>query len=56
MGYPFEVAMPDGGTVAGVILADQVESLDWRARRAKVVDGLGADVIARTLALLWALL
>lgn len=33
--YPFEVALPDAGSVRGVILADQIKSLDWRARRAE---------------------
>ena len=33
-GYPFEVPIPDGQAVAGAILADQVKSLDWRARQA----------------------
>jgi mRNA interferase MazF len=28
-GYPFEVAIPAGFQVTGVILADQVKSLDW---------------------------
>jgi mRNA interferase MazF len=44
-GYPFEVTVPKGLAVAGVVLADQVKSLDWRARRAEFVDRLpGADV------------
>lgn len=34
-GYPFEVLIPDGLEVNGAILADQVKSLDWRARRAE---------------------
>lgn len=34
-GYPFEVAIPDGLPVKGVILSDQVKSLDWRARKAE---------------------
>lgn len=34
-GYPFEVAIPPGLAVSGVVLADQVRSLDWRARRAE---------------------
>lgn len=55
-GYPFEVAIPEGAPAAGVILADQVRSLDWRARRAKVVDRVGTDVIAKTLVLLRTLL
>ena len=31
-GYPFEVAVPSGLNVSGVVLSDQVKSLDWRAR------------------------
>lgn len=34
-GYPFEVPIPQGHLVSGVVLADQVKSLDWKARRAK---------------------
>ncbi len=34
-GYPFEVGLPATGEVTGVVLADQVKSLDWRARRAR---------------------
>ena len=34
-GYPFEVPLPDSGAIAGVVLADQIRSLDWRARRAR---------------------
>ena len=33
-GYPFEVRLPHGLPVSGVILSDQVRSLDWRARAA----------------------
>ena len=31
-GYPFEVPLPSSGAVTGVVLADRVRSLDWRAR------------------------
>jgi mRNA interferase MazF len=55
-GYPFEVAIPDGRVVGGVILADQVKSIDWRARRAKVVDKLDPPTVAKTLSLLRVLL
>jgi mRNA interferase MazF len=34
-GYPFEVVIPSGLAVSGVVLSDQVKSLDWRARRAE---------------------
>ena len=55
-GYPFEVAIPADRAVAGVILADQVKSIDWRARRAKIVDRLDAAAVERILALLRVLL
>jgi len=35
-GYPFEVLLPPAGPVKGVVLADQVRSLDWRARQARL--------------------
>ncbi len=45
-GYPFEVAIPDGLAIAGgVVLADQVKSIDWRARRAAFADAAPADLI-----------
>src|SRR5436189_3123370 len=33
-GYPFEVPLPDGLAVSGVVLSDQIKNLDWRAREA----------------------
>ena len=35
--YPFEVKIPGGLPVSGVILSDQVKSLDWRVRQAQFV-------------------
>jgi mRNA interferase MazF len=32
-GYSFEVEIPEGHPVIGVVLADQIKSLDWRARK-----------------------
>ena len=50
-GYPFEVPLPPGLPVAGVVLADHLKSLDWRARRAEFVaevpDTLIEEVVAR---------
>jgi len=34
-GYPFEMQVPRGSGFEGVVLADQVKSLDWRAREAE---------------------
>lgn len=36
-GYPFEVTIPPGSKVGGVVLADQVKSLDWRVRKAEFI-------------------
>jgi mRNA interferase MazF len=36
-GYPFEVAIPVGLPISGVVLADQVKSLDWRVRNAEFI-------------------
>ena len=36
-GYPFEVTIPAGSKVAGVVLADQAKSLDWRVRKAEFI-------------------
>ena len=37
-GYPFEVDIPVGLKVTGVILSDQVRTIDWEARNVVVVD------------------
>lgn len=44
-GYPFEVLLPEGSGVVGVVLADQIKSLDWRARTAKLIDRASSDVL-----------
>ena len=48
-GYPFEVRIPGGLSVKGVILADQVKSLDWKARQAEWMCTLPPDVTAEAL-------
>jgi mRNA interferase MazF len=54
-GYPFEVELPTNLEATGVILCDQIKSLDWRARRARRLGGVPAaimqEVTARLLAL-----
>jgi len=49
-GYPFEVALPNDLPIAGVILVDQLRSLDWRARGAQHVGTVPSDVIDDVLA------
>ena len=48
-GYPFEVLMPDGFPVCGVILADQIKSLDWRVRDAELICTLPPRVVVAVL-------
>jgi mRNA interferase MazF len=54
-GYPFEVRADMDG-VTGAVLADQVKSLDWRARRARKKATAPIDVLAHVRAMLKALL
>src|SRR5437899_2611388 len=55
-GYPFEVRIPDGLPVTGVVLADQVKSLDWRARNAERICVLPDPTIREVLQKLGTLL
>ncbi len=48
-GYPFEVAVEGNASVSGVILADQVKDLDWRARQAKRKGRVLPEVTEHTL-------
>ncbi|MEO6323917.1 MAG: endoribonuclease MazF [Thermoanaerobaculia bacterium] len=45
-GYPFEVLLPASCPVEGVILADQIKSLDWRARNAEHASRVPAATLA----------
>ena len=49
-GYPFEVAIPPGLAVAGVVLSDQLKSLDWKAWQVEFADRLPEDVLNEILA------
>lgn len=54
-GWPFEVALPSGSPVEGVVLADQVRVIDWRARNASSAGAAHGAVLAETRAKLSAL-
>jgi len=45
-GYPFEVLLPDGCSVGGVVLSDQLKSLDWRTGKAKFIERISLDLMA----------
>ena len=55
-GYPFEVPLPAGLPVAGVVGADQVKSLDWRARKASLIGPVPEEVVAQVVMRLQTLL
>ena len=54
--YPFEVTLPDGLAIAGVILCDHVKSADWRARDVEYVDVAPAEIVVEVRAKLKPLL
>ena len=55
-GYPFEVPVPAGCGLMGVILADHVKSLDWKARQAAKIGRIPLAALNEVLARLAPLL
>lgn len=55
-GYPFEVVVPAGSGANGVILADHVKSIDWKARHAERLGRATDEVMGEVRAKLAALL
>ena len=53
---PFEVLIPENLPVKGVILADQVKSMDWRQRNAKFLCALPDETVNEVLDLIGTLL
>jgi mRNA interferase MazF len=55
-GYPYEVEVPPGLAVRGVVLADQVKNLDWKQRKAaylcEVPHEVLEDVLEKVLTLI----
>ena len=48
-GYPFEVKIPGNLMIEGVILSDQIKSLDWKIRKAKLICKLTNEVLEEVL-------
>jgi mRNA interferase MazF len=51
-GYPFHVEIPEGVGVTGVVMVDQVKSLDYRARNAKRIGVAPEAILEEALAIL----
>lgn len=50
--YPFEVKLPTGLPVNGVVLADQIKSLDWQVREAALIKKLPPQIVNKVTGLL----
>jgi len=55
-GYSFEVALPMGLPISGVVEADQIRNLDWQVRRADFIVKAPPEVLAEVIGKLEALL
>ncbi len=55
-GYPFEVPLPVGLPITGVVGADQVKSMDWRARKATRICTVPKEVVVEAVRRLQTLL
>jgi mRNA interferase MazF len=55
-GYPFEVALDTKSDASGVVLADQVRSVDWQARKARRKGRVSPAVLSAVSARIRALL
>jgi mRNA interferase MazF len=54
--YPFEVLLPEAGKISGAVLSDQIKSLDWRAREAKLIEKIPAAALMEVMMKLRALI
>lgn len=48
-GYPFEVELEGAERIRGVVLSDQVKSLDWRARNAEFIERASQSALQEVL-------
>ncbi|MCK5804832.1 MAG: type II toxin-antitoxin system PemK/MazF family toxin [Lentisphaeria bacterium] len=55
-GYPFEVKIPTGLKASGVVLSDQIKSLDWKARGPSLLCSLPEASVRQVLSKVGALL
>jgi mRNA interferase MazF len=48
-GHAFEVPLPPGLRVKGVVMVHQLKSFDWRARRARIAGRVSESILASAL-------
>ncbi|HLY54572.1 MAG TPA: type II toxin-antitoxin system PemK/MazF family toxin [Stellaceae bacterium] len=49
---PFHVALPGGGPVTGFVMVEQVKAIDFRARRARLIQKPSMTVLNEVLSIL----
>ncbi len=55
-GYPFEIKLPEDLDTEGVILADQIKSLDWNSRNAAFIERVPNSIVQELLGKIKALI
>ena len=50
--FPFHVPVPENGTLTGFVMVEQVKSVDFRARRAKIIHQADNALLAEVLSVL----
>jgi len=50
--FPFHVSIPEGQAVTGVVMVEQVKSIDFRSRHAKRIGAAPEQVLQEALSLL----
>jgi len=51
-GFPFHVPIPEGSKLTGLIMVEQVKSVDFRARQAKRIEHGNDELLSSVLAIL----
>jgi mRNA interferase MazF len=49
--YPFHISIPEGSRVSGVVMVDQVKSLDYLARKVRCLGRVDRDFLEEILAI-----
>lgn len=55
-GYPFEVELAEDQSISGVILSDHIKSLDWKKRKAKLIEKVQDEALQEVRAKIVALI
>ena len=50
--YPFHVPIPDDPNVRGLVMVEQVRSIDFRSRKAKRIGRISDEILAEVLSML----